>query len=523
MRGAAVVAALLLVVGSGVGASAASPVASGAPAASGAPVVALAPLPVPPAATLDGPPVRLSALDRHTADAYAAAALVQVGGGCSGVLIAPRPGPIPADAPATVLTNGHCIDFLAPTAVVRDTEPSGTVTFGWEGSGTVDAVASVAAIPWASMKGTDLAILTLGRPVADLVARGIRPLPLAATAPAAGTQVVIVGAPSHPDQPERVLELATCTLGPTHALVEGEWSFTGFPSNHCGDIRPGSSGSPVIDPATGEVVGLVNTGTAGSEGLSDCVIDRPCEVGPEGGQSIPDTVYGPLLAGLGGCFDDAWAFTGPGAGCPLDPGIGVSVEGATVATNPDATPISGRLPATTWNATLVPSDPRVDHVRAKTGPLGSVDCHDPAGYGPVQAIADQPFVDLPLPDAEGRVQLCLLAGPGTVPDGRWQEPRFATVVTAWIDKTPPLPPIRLDATSDAVGWTVTPVPMDPELVAFRWKWGPQSTTDCADPAGYAVWRHAPRRLPRAAEPTRLCVIGYDEASNPSAPLDRVLS
>jgi hypothetical protein len=489
---------------------------------SAAPATAEGPLPVPPGATADGPALRLAELDPAIAAAYSGAALVDVGGGCSGVLVAPVAGPVPPGAPATVLTNGHCIDFLPPTAVMRHEPGSGSVTFGWPGSGRIDAVVGVAAIPWASMKGTDLAVLTLDAPLADLLAQGVRPLPIAGAPPPDGSRVVIVGAPSHAGTDDRELELVVCTLGPRHALVEGDWSWTGFASDHCGGIRPGSSGSPVIDPATGELVGLINTGTAGSDQLSDCAVDRPCEVGPAGGRTAPDTSYGPLVAGLGGCFDAGWRFTGPGPGCPLDPGTGVSVEGATRDTNPDVEPISGRPAPTTWGARLVPSDPSVDHVRAKTGALGKLDCHDLAGYGPPVAIADQPFVDAPLPDAEGHYQLCLLGGPGTIPDVRWQEPRFATAVTVWVDRTPPKPPVELRVVTRPDGWEIEPVPVPTELVAFRWKWGPATTTDCADPAGYAVWRHAARTLQRSGAPWRVCVVGYDEASNPSPTLERTL-
>jgi hypothetical protein len=45
--------------------------------------------------------------------------------------------------------------------------------------------------------------------------------------------------------------------------------------------------------------------------------------------------------------------------------------------------------------------------------------------------------------------------------------------------------------------------------------------DCEDPEGYAVHRRFPTSLPRAEAPTRLCVIGYDDAGNPTPPTERV--
>ena len=67
-----------------------------------------------------------------------------------------------------------------------------------------------------------------------------------------------------------------------------------------------------------------------------------------------------------------------------------------------------------------------------------------------------------------------------------------------------------------------PIVVPPELTVLTWKTGPAAATDCADPGGYAVYRHAPRDLARAAAPVRVCVIGHDDAGNPTPPLDRVL-
>ena len=507
----ALVAAGCLVLAAGAAVSATSPAAAPSPAAASSP-----------AAATGDPATPLADLPPTQASRYSGAALVHVGGGCSGVLIAPHAGAVPAAAPAYVLTNGHCIDFLPPTAVRRDIDATGTVTFGWPGS-DVEEVVSVRAIPWASMKTTDLAILELDTTMGELRRAGIRALPLAPVAAPPGSRVAIVGAPTPVHGAERQLLVAVCTLGPAHALVEDQWSWSGFPSNDCADVRPGSSGSPVLDLATDHVVGLVNTGTDGSSDRSDCMRDRPCEVGPGAQvQSVEDTNYGPVVAGLDACFDAGWRFTGPGGDCPLDPGIGVEVTGATTVTNPDVVPPTGRAPRTTWGAQLTPTDPGITHYRVKTGRLGIVDCRDAEGYGPPRALAEAPVVDLPLPQAEGRYQLCLLAGPGPIPDERWQEPRFATVVTAWVDRTPPVPAVELRVDETASGWSVEPVVVPPDLTVLTWKTGPAATTDCADPGGYAVFRHAPRDLVRAAAPLRVCVIGHDDAGNPTPPLDRVL-
>jgi hypothetical protein len=450
---------------------------------------------------------------------FAGAAMVDVGGGCSGVLVRPVADPDP-DAPAHVLTNGHCIDMLPPTEVRRDVPTSGTVTFGWPG-GPLQETAEVASVRWASMKGTDLAVLELSRTLADLLAAGVPAYPIAAEAPDPGTPVAIVGAPAPDDGTDRQLRLAVCSLLAPADLVEEAWWWHGFPRDDCAGIRHGSSGSPVLDLTTGALVGLVNTGTEGSEGRSDCMFDRPCEVTPTSARSREDAVYGPSVAGLAGCWDGRGQWVGPGGACPLDPGVGLRVEGAVEVTNPDAIRPDGRPSRTTWGARLSADDPALRWYRTKTGPLGVVDCRDGAGYGPPVRLGAVPVHDEPLPLAEGRYQLCLLAGPGPVPDAGWQEPRFATVVTAWVDRTPPIPAPDFAATSTDDGWVVDPIVVPPEMTTYTWKAGPEATTECADPDGFRTWRHAPIRL-TGTGPVRLCLVGYDPAGNPTPPVDAVL-
>jgi hypothetical protein len=466
-----------------------------------------------------GPAIPLADLPDAAALPFAGAAMVDVGGGCSGVLVRPGGDPVP-DAPAYALTNGHCIDLLPPSEVRRDARARGTVTFGWPG-GPLDETAEVSSVRWASMKGTDLAILELDRTLEDLQAAGVPAYPIALEPRGPGTHVAIVGAPVPEDDTDRQLRLAVCALLPPVDLVEDRWWWHGFPRDDCAGIRHGSSGSPVLDLATGELVGLVNTGTEGSEGRSDCMFDRPCEVAMGAAVSREDAVYGPSVAGLAACWGADGRFTGPGDACPLDPGIGLRVEGAVEVTNPDAVRPDGRRSRSTWGARLSTDDPALRWYRAKTGRLGRVDCRDAAGYGPPVLLTAAPTYDEPLPRAEGRYQLCLLAGPGPVPDEGWQEPRFATVVTAWIDRTPPLPAPDFAATSTDDGWVVDPIVVPPELTTYTWKAGPAEQVDCADPAGYRTWRHASIRVPLAG-PARICLVGHDPAGNPAPTIDAVL-
>jgi hypothetical protein len=68
---------------------------------------------------------------------------------------------------------------------------------------------------------------------------------------------------------------------------------------------------------------------------------------------------------------------------------------------------------------------------------------------------------------------------------------------------------------------VDPIVVPPEMTTYTWKAGPEATTDCAEPDGFRIWRHAPIRL-TADGPVRLCLVGHDPAGNPTPPVDAVL-
>lgn len=513
----AVLAALVLVVACGAPGTPApsSPAATTAP--SGGPTGTL---PVPPEAVPGGPAIPLAELSPAVAAPYAGVARVDIDSACSGVLIAPREGAAPASAPAYMLTSGHCERFMEPNVVVRDGERPGPVAFGWPG-GPV-GVAEVHGIPWATMKGTDLAILELDKTLVELTAAGIVAFPIAGAMPPVATPVVVVGAPTTTDGADRQLLLAACVLGEAVDLVERWWSWESFVGVDCADIRPGSSGSPVLDPATGQLVAVVNTTTSGSAGVADCAIGRPCEVDTDGVVVREDAPYAAPVAGLGACFDDLWRFALDGAGCALDPGYGIDAFSPNVAVNPVDVSATGAPPISTWSVVLQPSEPGVAFVATKTGMNGDVDCRDPDGYGtPVPAPADGRF-DEPLPTAEGLARLCVLGGPRPIIDEEWQAPQLASIVTVRIDRTPPGIPVEATVTEDATAWFVDPFFAPPEISGVLYKTGPIATMDCLDRAGYGDFLLSPIPVPKEGGPVRFCLLAFDDAGNAAPPWERNL-
>ncbi|MFP3632253.1 trypsin-like peptidase domain-containing protein, partial [Burkholderia sp. SIMBA_045] len=84
---------------------------------------------------------------------------------------------------------------------------------------------------------------------------GIQPLKLARDTPANGTDVLIVGAPTGFE--DVTLRMAACTLQPALEIVEGAWVWRNTFMTRCQDIRGGSSGSPLLDRYTNEIVGVI--------------------------------------------------------------------------------------------------------------------------------------------------------------------------------------------------------------------------------------------------------------------------
>jgi hypothetical protein len=81
----------------------------------------------------------------------------------------------------------------------------------------VDTPGSFVTIParrtgWSTMKGVDLGLIELDATIGDLLAKGIRPLRLAATPPATGRGEFWVGVSGSPIPPElQFLRLGHCS------------------------------------------------------------------------------------------------------------------------------------------------------------------------------------------------------------------------------------------------------------------------------------------------------------------------
>ena len=193
---------------------------------------------------------------------------------CSGSLVrVPESEP---DDPALVLSNGHCLESGMPDAgeVIVD-QPSSRSFALLDADGSDIGTLRATRIAYATMDDTDVSLYQVASTYEEIEAEyGIAPLELSATRPEAGTDISVVSG--------YWTRVYTCRIdGFAHELHEGDWVWKDsvrYSTPGC-EVIGGTSGSPVVDTATGQVVAVNNTLNEGGE---ECTLNNPCEVAPDG-------------------------------------------------------------------------------------------------------------------------------------------------------------------------------------------------------------------------------------------------
>ncbi|MFI0369862.1 trypsin-like peptidase domain-containing protein [Actinomadura sp. 1N219] len=197
---------------------------------------------------------------------------------CSGSLVR---GPRSRDTDAAlVMTNGHCLESGMPKAgeVIVDKGSSRTFTLldrtGKKNLGTLRATR----IEYATMTDTDVAIYRLDATYAAIEKRhGITALRLSTARPDDGTGIKVVSG--------YWKKIYTCEIDTAvHRLREAGWTWKDSIryTPECETVH-GTSGSPVIDVRTRQVVAVNNTGNDDGE---RCTLNNPCEVDRDGDVTV---------------------------------------------------------------------------------------------------------------------------------------------------------------------------------------------------------------------------------------------
>ncbi|MFI6492794.1 trypsin-like serine peptidase [Streptomyces sp. NPDC050564] len=183
------------------------------------------------------------------------------------------------DDPALVLTNGHCLEtgFPEPGEVIVD-QPSSR-SFGLlNSSATRVGTLRASKVAYSTMTDTDVTIYQLTTTYAQIKSSyGISALMVQDTHPVAGTAITVVSG--------YWKRTYACNVdGFVYRLKEGDWTWKDSVryTSACKTIG-GTSGSPVIDNATGKVVAVNNTGNEDGE---RCTENNPCEVDANGNVTV---------------------------------------------------------------------------------------------------------------------------------------------------------------------------------------------------------------------------------------------
>jgi V8-like Glu-specific endopeptidase len=213
--------------------------------------------------------------------------------------------------PALVLTNGHCLEtgFPGPGEVIVGQSSSRSFSL-LNSAGTRVATLRAAKVAYSTMTDTDITIYQLTRTYAQIRGSyGISALTLSDTHPVAGTAIKVVSG--------YWKRIYSCDVdGFVYRLKEGDWTWKDSVryTSAC-DTIGGTSGSPVVDAATGKVVAVNNTGNEDGE---RCTVNNPCEVDQSGNVTVRQGInYAEETYQIPACFTTGNRLDLSASGCVL--------------------------------------------------------------------------------------------------------------------------------------------------------------------------------------------------------------
>ncbi|HEX5741520.1 MAG TPA: serine protease [Pilimelia sp.] len=230
--------------------------------------------------------------------------------GCSAALVAFRHAA--PDQPALMLTNGHCWTRMPEAGEVLVDLPADAPAVLLKADGSVAARLRTTRLLYATMTDTDAALHRLDTTYREIARRyRIRPFTLAARGPRPGDRITVNSA-YHRKRYHCTADRAV------FAVREAGWTWKNpIRYSPACDLPHGSSGAPLLDDATGEVVGVHNTSNDADD--QPCALNNPCEVDEDGTVTSgpKDIGYAQQVAGFTTCVDARARLDLAVSGCTL--------------------------------------------------------------------------------------------------------------------------------------------------------------------------------------------------------------
>lgn len=259
---------------------------------------------------------------------------------CSGVIVRANRGP---DQPAVLLTNGHCAtnSSIDPDDALVDATYSRGGDLGvYVGTDTPEPV-KPARILYATRTGLDVALIELKITYRELEAKGAKVYEIAKNDAKPGTDVQLVSG--------YWKEKNLCAISHlVPSLVEDAWTTRdSYAMNDPCPTTGGWSGTPMIDPTSLEVVGLLNTtNTAGQL----CTLDNPCEVSADGTRlAFNGRTYGQRVTPILNCLTANGDLSLTQSGCGLTkPKPRPTAQSKQPSPEPSPAPTATAKPSSSW-------------------------------------------------------------------------------------------------------------------------------------------------------------------------------